>query len=601
MTTRMVGVRNDTNKGSFLWNSRPYSFNNNNRILLRNFHNSSDGRSKQQQQPCYATASCCCWGRNNNNSNNNAGLRVLPTNQSSSSVSSSPFSSFVGLSSASSSSSASSTRAMAAPTSRSFSSKLAAFNGQDGKWMVDTLIIGGGPIGSSTAYHLGKMMMIPEGGQPQSQCQHNIVVLEQDPTYQSASALVSAGGIRQQFSLKENVQMSMYGRDFLRQAGEMLTPTAIIEKSMEDHNGEKDGIVDVQFQEHGYLFLTTNNTGKKTMIENYQAQVEAGCTTTKLMTPTELSIKFPWLNTSDIQLGSYGFEGEGWFDPWLYIQALKQKNQEDFGVRYIHGRPIKASRDEVSGCVTSVDIQLLGDDAVNQSSPIVTLQVNNIVNAAGSYAAPLMDVLAGSDKQLEYPVPVRPRKRCIFYFHCSKPEDGDVIIPDIAPLTVDSSNVYFRSEGKPGANTFICGVSPTHEDDEDFDFSSVRPEVTENDYQHLFVDRIWPSIYNRVPAFGNIKVLSQWAGLYEYNVVDQNAIIDYHPEIPNVVLVNGFSGHGLQQSPAAGRAVAELLANDGKYLSLDLAIFKFDRCMMITDEDGAKRSMRPPVLERGIV
>lgn len=76
----------------------------------------------------------------------------------------------------------------------------------------------------------------------------------------------------------------------------------------------------------------------------------------------------------------------------------------------------------------------------------------------------------------------------------------------------------------------------------------------------------------------------------EDNTLDQNAIIDFHPEMPNVLMVNGFSGHGLQQAPAAGRAGAELVAN-GKFQTLDLGIFAFDRCY----------GKKPPVFELGIV
>jgi len=94
-----------------------------------------------------------------------------------------------------------------------------------------------------------------------------------------------------------------------------------------------------------------------------------------------------------------------------------------------------------------------------------------------------------------------------------------------------------------------------------------------------------------VPAFQAIKLKSWWAGLYEYSTLDQNAFIGAMPGLPNLLICNGFSGHGLQQSPAAGRAVSELVL-DGKYTSLDLSIFGCERLLT-----------SPPtqVLERNIV
>ena len=55
-------------------------------------------------------------------------------------------------------------------------------------------------------------------------------------------------------------------------------------------------------------------------------------------------------------------------------------------------------------------------------------------------------------------------------------------------------------------------------------------------------------------------------------------------------MLNGFSGHGLQQSPAVGREAAELI-DTGGFETLDLSIFGFDRCMGLAE----------PVLEEGIV
>merc|ERR1711865_856984 len=101
--------------------------------------------------------------------------------------------------------------------------------------------------------------------------------------------------------------------------------------------------------------------------------------------------------------------------------------------------------------------------------------------------------------------------------------------PDNTPLTVDPSGVYFRSEGTGGR--FVCGVSPQpHED----------PDVTLKDLdiveEHLFEETIWPTLAERVPALESLKVESSWAGFYEYNSMDQNGVVGWHPDVPNFLI-----------------------------------------------------------------
>jgi FAD-dependent oxidoreductase domain-containing protein 1 len=230
-------------------------------------------------------------------------------------------------------------------------------------------------------------------------------------------------------------------------------------------------------------------------------------------------------------------------------------------------------------------VKVLVKNGSSLGGDIHDIQVETVVNAAGAGADKVMEILAGPEKPLLHPLPVKPRKRCIYFFHCDANQNE--IVPDLAPLTIDSSGAYFRSEGmKRGTGNFLCGKSPPITDDPD----CYDPNELVNADPVLFERDIWPSLYNRVPAFGSIKVLSSWAGLYEYNTVDQNCILDFHPEMENVLMVNGFSGHGLQHGPAAGRAAAELLDNDNRFLTLDLHIFRFHRFL-----EGNN-----PVFEQGI-
>jgi glycine/D-amino acid oxidase-like deaminating enzyme len=87
---------------------------------------------------------------------------------------------------------------------------------------------------------------------------------------------------------------------------------------------------------------------------------------------------------------------------------------------------------------------------------------------------------------------------------------------------------------------------------------------------------VWPIIATRIPQFEAIRVVTEWAGHYAYNTFDHNAILGPHTEVENFIFQNGFSGHGLQQSPAMGRGTSEWLTY-GAFRTLDLSPFKYDR------------------------
>ena len=132
------------------------------------------------------------------------------------------------------------------------------------------------------------------------------------------------------------------------------------------------------------------------------------------------------------------------------------------------------------------------------------------------------------------------------------------------PLTIDPSGVFFRPEGQ----FFLAGTTPKPDGEVDVeDFAVMHAE---------FEDEIWPALAGRVPAFEAIKVVNSWAGHYDYCTLDQNVIVGRHPELENFLLANGFSGHGLQQSPAIGRALSELVIYGG-YRTLDLTPLGYER------------------------
>ena len=340
-----------------------------------------------------------------------------------------------------------------------------------------------------------------------------VTVIERDPTYARASSALSASSIRQQFSTPLNIHLSRYGIGFLRRARELLD-------------------VDLGLKEPGYLFLASA-AGEAVLRANHAIQKGEGCAV-ELLDPAALRRRFPVLSTDGIALASHGTANEGWFDGPALMQAFRHKARER-GADYLH--------DEVVG---------LSPRKVTVRSGRV-LSPDTIVIAAGPWSG---EVAALAGLQL----PVEPRKRYVYVIDSREASDA----LHRAPLTADPSGVWFRPEGR----FWIGGTTPAEGNDPPF----APLEVQHQEWEEM----VWPVLAERVPAFAAAKVVNAWAGYYEYNTFDQNGIVGRHPEIDSIVFATGFSGHGIQQSPAVGRAVAELIVH-GDYRSLNLSAFGYER------------------------
>tara|TARA_B100000674_G_scaffold497538_1_gene531671 strand:+ start:1136 stop:2323 length:1188 start_codon:yes stop_codon:yes gene_type:complete len=360
-----------------------------------------------------------------------------------------------------------------------------------------------------------------------------VLVIEKDSTYEFCSTALSAASIRQQFSTPINIEMSAYGIQFLHNLNRDLDPD-----------------VDIALHEKGYLILATDQ-GRDILRQNHATQTEFGGDII-WMEPDELAAKYPWMNTSDLSAGCWGRTGEGWFDAYSLMQSFRKQARRR-GADYIDGEVVEVLRDgdQVTGVVLK-DGRRFG--------------CGQLVNAAGTGGSKVAR-MAGLE------IPVEPRKRCIFVFNCRDAED----INATCPMLIDPSGLYVRPEGE----FFITGIAPPKDRD---------PECWDFEVDHsLFDDIIWPSLYERCERFEAIKVVNAWAGHYSYNLLDQNAILGRHTDVKNFIFANGFSGHGLQQSPAVGRGIAELIATNG-YETLDLSVFGYERI-----RDNA------PVLELNVI
>lgn len=354
-----------------------------------------------------------------------------------------------------------------------------------------------------------------EGSRPLS-----VAVIEKDPFYGTASSALSASAFRHQFFTRPNIQMSLVNYDFI--------------KDTRTHLKTADSDGDIGLHEGGFLFL--GSEARVSHFEQVHEIQKSEGAKVRLLGPEELKKKYPMMNTEGVGIGSLGLSGEGWFDGPALLQAFRRKAKEQ-GVTFIH--------DEVTG-LTARD----GNIAEVALASGETMGCGHAVNTAGAWSGRVAR-LAG------IPLPVVPSRHYVFVIESPGSLPG-------GHVTHDTSGTWARPEGK----FFLCSASPRIRNDPD-DYS------LDVDYD-LFDEVIWPSLAHRIPAFEEARLLRAWAGNYDWNQFDNSAVIGPAPGYGNFIFANGFSGHGMMHSAAAGLGVSELILH-GKYRTLDLTPFQFER------------------------
>ena len=235
------------------------------------------------------------------------------------------------------------------------------------------------------------------------------------------------------------------------------------------------------------------------------------------------------------------------------MQGLQQRARRN-GVEYLMDQVVDMEVDKAGERIANVKL----------SSGRI-LSCGWVVNCAGPGARWIAE-MAGLE------LPVEPRIRSVFAFDCREPLEGMVL-----PLTIDPCGLHVRTDPPH----YLSGIPPTPDvevDRKDF-------QVRRNEWEEM----IWPLLAHRIPAFQRIRLTHSWAGHYAYNTLDQNAVVGPAIPISNFLFANGFSGHGLQQSPGVGRAVSELIVY-GAYQTLDLVELGYERILN-----------RTPFVERSII
>ena len=377
--------------------------------------------------------------------------------------------------------------------------------------MAKFVIIGGGVIGSSTAYHLALAGHAAD-----------TVVIEPDPTYEFAASPRATGGIRQLFTVPENIRMSQYGHEIY---GQFETLMAV--------DGEK---APIDFHRVGYLWLGSGRADVDALMANWRVQ-SAHDARVELLDRKGVKHRFPSMRVEDIDIAAFSPD-DGFMDPYSVLMGFRRK-AASLGIQY--------RKDRV------VDFEVAGKRlAAVRFESGERLAAEAVVNAANCWGPALCD-------KLGMKVPVYPMRRLTFYFEIREQLE-------MMPLTRHiSRNVTFRPQGAG----YLSG-NTRYDEPPGFNW--------EIDYDY-FDEAIWPGLAERVPAFEALKVKGAWAGHYDQNSFDNNAILGpWVGGIENFHIALGFSGHGLMQAPAVGRGLSELLLH-GRYRSLDLSRLGYRRIL----------------------
>ena len=388
-------------------------------------------------------------------------------------------------------------------------------NQSPAKQSYDVIIIGGAIMGASTAWFLSD----------NADFNGSVLVVERDMKFENCSTTHTNSCMRQQFSADLNVRISQFAADFV--------------KNIRSYMGGDERVPELGIRSFGYMYLADNDGFADILRENQQVQLQAGAAT-QLMTAEEIKAAYPFYNVDDIVLGSINLVDEGYWDGSAVNDWWRRQSRER-GVEWIENEVVAINRNTAGTRVESVTLA---------SGQVIVC--GQLVNASGPRAARTAQ-MAGID------VPVEPRKRYSWIFKSEQPLEQDL------PLTIDPSGVHVRENG---GGTYQCGGHSDYDPAVDFDDFAMDQSMWEN--------HVWPILATRIPQFEAIKVQSEWGGHYAMNTFDHNAIMGPHIELSNFIFLNGFSGHGLQQSPAMGRGTAEWLTY-GEYRALDLSPFNYER------------------------
>ena len=373
------------------------------------------------------------------------------------------------------------------------------------KRSADVVIVGGGCMGASVAYHLARRGVT------------DVVLLEREKLLASGSTGRNAGGVRHQFSNAANIRLS-------------IESIALLERFKDEIGYEID------FHQDGYLFLLSTAASVETFRQNVALQRSFGIDV-EWLAADEAARLAPGLATDGV-LGATLCRRDGIADPNGVTMGFAKAAQA-------MGTTIERDTE-----VTGITVDRGRVSGVNTTRGAIAAPI--VVNAAGPHARAI-GRMAGID------VPVDPYRRHIFIAQPASPLRA-AALPASKIMVIDfETTFYFHREGAG----LLFGMSDPGE-----------PSTFDTTVRWDFLAQATDIAVMRVPALADASISHAWAGLYEMTP-DANPIIGPARDVPGFFLINGFSGHGFQHSPAGGRILADLIV--GENPAMDLAPFALER------------------------
>jgi sarcosine oxidase subunit beta len=368
---------------------------------------------------------------------------------------------------------------------------------------ADVVVIGGGCMGASVAYHLTRRGI------------RDVVVLEREPLLATGSTGRNAGGVRHQFSNEANIRLSIESIRLL------------------EHFAEEVGST-IDFHQDGYLFLLSRPESVETFRRNVALQ-------------RRLGVEVGWLDAADVTRLAPGVDASGVLAATF---CARDGIADPNGVTMGFAKAAQAAGASLERGVEVTGIAVSSGRVASVETSRGRIDTGIVVNAAGPWAR-LIGRMAGID------VPVDPIRRHIFI--AALEQGGEAIVPPSHIMVIDfDTTFYFHREGAG----VLFGMGDPHE-----------TPTFDTTVQWDFLPAVIEVAMKRLPALASASVSHAWAGLYEMSP-DANPMIGATP-IEGFFVINGFSGHGFQHSPAAGRILADIIT--GRDPEIDVTPFALSR------------------------